>query len=135
MKKAILFISAFLTFVFVYAQDRWTVQLNSKTLLTAKAEDTLANVISITDIKKGSLVVTFTPGETNSKWGRRLAVYDIADNQLYSKEAFSISIPAASLKKWKTGHSQIKIYTWPISKDPRIKLKVRRVHLCTIKFE
>ena len=134
MKKIFLFILAIGLLSFSYAQDRWTVKINSKTLLTAKKEDTALNVVSIADIKKGSLVVSYTPGKMQSEWGRRLVIYDLADNELYAKEAFNITIPAATLKKWKKNHSQIKIYTWPVSKDPRIKLKVRRVHLCTINF-
>ncbi len=135
MKRLLLFIIAITSFVFVHAQDRWTIQLNNKTLLTAKKEDTTANVVSVKDLKKGSLIITYTPGTADSKWGRRLSIYDVAENELYTKEAFSITIPATTLKKWKQNHSKIKIYTWPISKDPRIKLKVRRVHLCTINFE
>jgi hypothetical protein len=134
MKKILLLLIASLALSTTYSQDRWTIQLNSQTLLTAKKEDTTANLISITDIKKGSLIITYASGKADSKWGRRLAIYDVTDNELYAKEAFSITIPAATLKKWKAIHSQIKVYTWPISKDPRIKLKVRRVHLCTINF-
>ncbi len=118
------------------AQERWMVQLNSKTLLTANKEDTVANVATITDIKKGSLVVTYVPGKAQSGWGRRLMVFDAANNELYSKEDFSMIIPAANLKKWhRSGIAQLKVYTIAVPKDPRIKVKLRRVHLCTINLE
>ena len=34
------------------AQDRWTVQLNSTTLLTANEEDTAKNIVKADDLKK-----------------------------------------------------------------------------------
>ena len=134
MKRISLPLLAIVLFASVESQDKWTVQLNNKTLLTAKKEDTTANVVSLKDVNKGSLTLTYIQAKVQHKWGRRLVVYDVTDNELYAKEAFSITIPTATLKKWKKVHSQIKIYTWPVSNDPRIKLKVRRVHLCTINF-
>jgi hypothetical protein len=117
------------------AQERWTVQLNSKVLLMAKAEDTTANIIAMKDLKKGSLIVTYVPGKVQNERKRRLMVYDNNDNELYSKEAFSIAIPVASLKKWKMASPQIKIYTLPVLGEAGATMRLRRVHLCTINFE
>ncbi len=117
-----------------HAQERWTVQLNSYVLLTAKTEDTATNVIGVHDLKKGSLIVTYIPGQVQNERKRRLMVYDASENELYSKEAFNISIPVASLKKWKRTSSQIKIYTLPVLGEAGATVRLRRVHLCTINF-
>ena len=117
------------------AQEHWTVVLNNKPLLTAKTEDTANNIATINDIKKGALVVTYVPAKPQPGWGRRIAVYDATDNELYSKETMTLVVPAKSLKQWHRNNSkQIKIYTWAVPKDPdqAIKVRVRRVHLCTI---
>lgn len=116
------------------AQDRWTVQLNSKVLLTANEEDTVKNKVTVDDLKKGSLIVTYTSGKVENERKRRLAVYDVNDHELYSKEAHSISVPVASLKKWKYASPQIKIYTWPHPGEAGANVRLRRVHLCTINF-
>ena len=118
-----------------FAQERWTVALNSKVLLTAKTEDTSANVVAVTDLKKGALIVTYVPGQVKGERKRRLMVYDTNDNELYSKEAFSISVPVASLKKWKFNSSQLKIYTLPVLGEAGANVRLRRVHLCTINFK
>jgi hypothetical protein len=132
----IVFASAFILFsaLVSHAQERWTVQLNSKVLLTAKTEDTAANVIESPDLKKGSLIITYISGQVQNERKRRLMVYDAADNELYSKEAFSISIPVASLKKWKRTSSRIKIYTLPVLGEAGATVRLRRVHLCTLNF-
>ena len=117
------------------AQERWTVQLNSKVLLTAKTEDEAANVITVKDLKKGALIVTYIPGKVEGERKRRLMVYDSNDGELYSKESFSISVPVASLKKWKVASPQIKIYTMPVLGEAGATVRLRRVHLCTINFE
>ena len=135
MKTIISFLLLLFCSVKSFSQDWWTEQLNINILLTVEEEDTTANVIKLNDLKKGNLIVTYNPEAPKEGWGRQLMVYGVADNELYSKEALKIVIRVATLKKWKKTNAALKIYTLPISKDPRIKLKVRRVHLCTIKFE
>lgn len=118
-----------------FSQERWTVELNSKVLLSAKTEDEAANVISVKDFKKGSLLVTYVPGKVQDERKRRLMIYDSGDNELYSKEAFNITVPVATLKKWKLNTTQIKIYTIPVLGEAGAAVRLRRVHLCTINFE
>jgi hypothetical protein len=133
--KAFLVSILFISFsLYTNAQERWTVQLNSKVLLTAKAEDTVNNVVRLNHLKKGSLLVTYIPGKVQNERKRRLVVYDANDNELYSKTAFSISIPTATLKKWKLTTPQLKIYTWPELGKAGANVRLRRVHLCTINF-
>lgn len=117
------------------AQDRWTVLLNSNVLLTSNEEDTVKNVIKLDDLKKGSLIVTYHPGKVDNERKRRLMIYDMNDQELYSKEAFSIAVPVASLKKWMLTSPQIKVYTLPVLGEAGATVRLRRVHLATINLE
>jgi hypothetical protein len=126
------------TFIFTFtsmAQDRWTVQINSKTLLTANEEDTAKNVVKSGDLKKGSLIVTYHPGKVDNERKRRIMIYDINDQELYSKAAHSITVPVANLKKWRLTSPQIKVYTIPVLGEEGANVRLRRVHLATINLE
>lgn len=115
--------------------EHWTVQLNSKVLLTAKTEDTTANTVTLKDLKKGSLIVTYVPGRVEGERKRRLMIYDEADRELYSKETFNLVVPVSSLKKWKLSSPVLKIYTIPVLGEAGAAVRLRRVHLCTLKFD
>ncbi|RYF84731.1 MAG: hypothetical protein EON98_08435 [Chitinophagaceae bacterium] len=117
------------------AQDRWTVLLNSNVLLTANAEDTTKNVVKVDDLKKGSLIVTYTPATVENQRKRRIMIYDANDQELYAKEALSIVVPVSSLKKWMLTSPQIKIYTLPVLGEEGANVRLRRVHLATINLE
>jgi len=117
------------------AQDRWTVLLNSNVLLTANAEDTTKNVVKVDDLKKGSLIVTYTPAKVENQRKRRIMIYDMNDQELYSKEALSIAVPVSSLKKWMLTSPQIKIFTLPVLGEEGANVRLRRVHLATINLE
>jgi hypothetical protein len=104
-------------------------------MLLAKAEDTTANVVSVNDLKKGSLIVTYVPGKVENERKRRIMIYDVNDRELYSKEAHSISVPVASLKKWKWNSPQLRIYTMPVLGEAGANVRLRRVHLATIHLE
>ncbi len=117
------------------AQDRWTVELNSKTLLNATTEDTTANTIAVKDLKKGSLIITYVPGQIEGQRKRKLMVYDAGDNELYSKESLNLVIPIKTLKKWRETSSRIKVYTIPVLGESGAMVRLRRVHLCTIQFD
>lgn len=115
--------------------ERWTVALNSKALLNANTEDTTANTVTVNDLKKGSLMVTYVPGQVEGQRKRRLMICDAGDNELYSREALSIVVPVATLKKWKQASPQLKIYTIPVLGEAGAAVRLRRVHLCTIQFD
>lgn len=124
------------------SQDRWTVQLNDLQLLSVNTEDTAANVVRPKKLKKGSLIVTYVPDVRSLKLRtaegerkRRLMVYDAGDNELYSKEAHSITIPVATLKKWRLTTPRVKIYTIPVLGEEGAAVRLRRIHLCTVNFE
>ena len=117
------------------AQDRWTVQLNSTTLLTANEEDTAKNIVKADDLKKGTLIVTYHPGKVENERKRRIMIFDMSDQELYSKEEHSISVPDENLKKWRLTSPQIKVYTIPVLREAGANVRLRRVHLATINLE
>jgi hypothetical protein len=132
MKKLFLLVLT-ISFAFIgKSQDRWTVQLNSNTLLTANEEDTIKNRVRVDDLKKGSLIVTYHPGKVENERKRRIMIYDMNDGELYSKEEHSISVPVASLKEWRLTSPQIKVYTIPVLGEEGANVRLRRVHLATI---
>ena len=134
--KIIFLLLATLFFTFTsMAQDRWTVQLNSKTLLTANEENTAKNVVKSGDLKKGSLIVTYYPGKVENERKRRIMIFDSNDQELYSKEAHSIVVPVANLKKWRLTSPQISVYTMPVLGEEGANVRLRRVHLATINLE
>ena len=135
MKQVFLFLLAVCVGFASKSQERWTIQLNSKTLLTATGEDTTRNVVKANDLKKGSLIVTYHPGKVENERKRRIMIYDINDRELYAKETHSISIPVASLKKWRLTSPQVKVYTIPVLGEEGANVRLRRVHLCTIKLD
>ena len=113
-------------------KDRWTVTLNSLQLLLVNTEDTAANVVQAKKLKKGSLIITFMPGQVEGERKRKLMVYDDADNLLLSKEEHTLVIPVATLKKWRQTLPRIKIYTVPNLGEEGAAVRLRRMHLCTV---
>ena len=133
--KTFLFIAAMVLTTESFSQDRWNVQLNSEVLLSANEEDTTLNVIPLKDLKKGSLIVTYVPAKAENERKRRLMIFDDKDQEIYTKEAHSISIPASSLKKWKLNTPYVKVYTIPVLGEEGANVRLRRVHLATINFK
>jgi hypothetical protein len=62
-------------------------------------------------------------------------VYDSGDKELYSSETLSLVLPVKTLKKWKQTSPWLKIYTVPVLDEGGATVRLRRVHLCTLKFE
>lgn len=115
------------------AQNSWTVQLNNKVLLTATQEDAEKNVVTLKDLKKGSLLISYR--ETPDKdFARAIAVYDAADTEIYKKKERSITLPVSLLKQWAKKGSTVKVYTMLVPLNPAIAVRLRRVHLCTLVF-
>ncbi|RYZ25939.1 MAG: hypothetical protein EOO10_16930 [Chitinophagaceae bacterium] len=135
MKIIFLLLTTLVFTVAAMAQDRWTVQLNSKTLLTANEESTTKNVVKSGDLKKGSLIVTYYPGKVENERKRRIMIFDNNDQELYSKEAHSIVVPVANVKKWRLTSPQISVYTIPVLGEEGANVRLRRVHLATINLE
>ena len=118
----------------------WHIKHDKKQLFSAKEEDEVNNsiVLSTADFKeKGCYTISYVEGITSAqkiKWIRTIAIYDEKDNELYKKPSASVKIPGAGLQKMLANSKTIKIYTWALPKDPAeaARIRIRRVHLCTI---
>jgi hypothetical protein len=137
MKTTLFFTLSFLLSLVLHAQDSWKVTLNGETVLSTSTEDAEKNIISINpDYLKNSktFVITYTETEKQKGWKRTISAYDSTDKELVKQTGtiFKISNNTllAQLKKSKT----IRIFTMNLPTDPKVKarVRVRRVHLCTL---
>lgn len=122
-----------------FAQGRWNVAVNGKTVLTATSENEEKNlvVIKTAELKKNR---EFSVGYNESKkagWERFIALYDENDNAVKQQKGSSFHLTNAALAALFKQSKKVKIYTWALPTDPKRKaaIRVRRVHLCTLMAE
>ena len=127
----------------VVKQDSWKVKWNKKVLLDATRENETANTKKIkkADLsKKYLLEITYKESdpEKEKAWKRSFLFFGDTDNELLRKDSTrNIVITAAELKKLLGTQKKIRIYTLVIPTDPDLaaRVRVRRVHLCTLLFQ
>lgn len=138
MKINLLIAIIFLSHNMIQAQDSWTIRWNNKTILSANKEDEAANTrtIKLSDWKKnGNLEIIYKEAEPDTLLWHSFLLFDENDHQLISKEKTLVAkIPIAQLRKLFAGKKQIKIYTIVSPRDPTIAVRLRRIHLCTLKL-
>ena len=137
MKKSFLFSSLMVAILFAQAQDSWTIKLNHILLLATSREDEKANTKKIKPAawkKNSTLEIRYTQSDSFS-WRRSFLFFDEQDNQLLAKDSVTYSsIPLALLRKLFTGKKEIRVYTIVSPVDPKMAIRIRRVHLCTLKL-
>ena len=138
MNKILLIISFFFISIYSDAQaGSWKIKLNNKTLLATSQENETTNSkkIKLSEWKKsGKLEIIFIEAEPNT-WRRSFLFYDKDDNQLLSKDSTThAKIPLSYLRKIFAGKKEIRIYTIISPLNPNIAIRVRRVHLFTLKL-
>lgn len=115
----------------------WAIQLNNKTILITKTEEPLKNIRKISKAewkKNGTLEISFRDDEP-LVWWRSFLLNDDMDNELYRKDSVvTIKISLASLRVMFRGKKEIRIYTTIAPRDPRMAIRIRRVHLCTLQL-
>lgn len=126
----------------VFSQDRaeWNIILNKKKIFSAKEENEQKNIISVklSDLKPGkNFTVSYSePSSVTNKneWTRTIGVYNSEDKELIRKNTVSLTLANKQLKKLLLENKTIRIYTWSLPRDPKeaARVRVRRVHLCTI---
>ncbi|HLG41417.1 MAG TPA: hypothetical protein VI461_17185 [Chitinophagaceae bacterium] len=147
MKKLLLLLSFSFTCMLSQSQsakaDSWKIVWKKKTILETSKEDETANTkkITKTDLDKTYfLEISYKEGTAkNIKALRRsFLFYGESDNELLRKDSTrNAKIPAAELKKIFADQKKIKIYTIAIPTDPNIaaRVRIRRVHLCTLELQ
>ncbi len=139
MKRLFPLLTLILTTVIADAQENsWTIKLNNKTLVATTDEDENKNSIKIKAEewkKNGCLEIQFTEAEPDT-WWRSFLFYDENDNEILRKDSVtSYKIKIGLLRKSFTGKKEIRIYTTISPKDPNLAVRVRRVHLCTLRLQ
>ena len=115
----------------------WKIGLNKKTILSTYTEDETINVRKITRKewnKHGNLEVFFINPQPES-WIHSVLFYDEKDNEIFSvKDISSSKTSLDSLRKLFTGKKELRLYSIVAPRDPNIAIRVRRVHLCTLRL-
>lgn len=138
MKRITGFLIALLIAAASSAQDgSWTIKMNTKQILSARAENETANTLAVKKSewkKNGYLEISFRETDLNT-WKRSFLFFDEEDNQLLNKENTTYSkITVSSLRTLFNDKKEIRIYTVVAPVDPNIAIRIRRVHLCTLKL-
>jgi len=138
MKKILLIAGLICSGITADAQaGSWKIKLNNKTILSTRTEDEKANCKKIKLVewnKPGTLSISFKEDEPGM-WIRAFLFYDKEDNELLRKDSTTqLVIAFSELKKLFKDKKEIIIYTVIAPTDPRMAIRVRRVHLCTLKL-
>jgi len=147
MKRLFLLFS--FSFIYILSQsqpvkaDSWKIKWNKKTILESSKENEAANTKKIkqAELKKNySLEISYKESDTQKEkaWKRSFIFFDEADKELLRKDnTRSTKLTAAELKKLFGDKKKIKIYTIAIPSDPDLaaRVRVRRVHLCTLELQ
>jgi hypothetical protein len=137
MKLFYLFLASFFFSLGAVAQNSWKVLLNDKTVLSSSAENEEKNKVLIkkADLKKKKdFSLLYTEKNNKKNWQRVIALYDENDQELFQQEGTKLKMPTASLQSYFKKAKKIRIYTWALPTDPKLKaaIRIRRVHLCTL---
>lgn len=146
MKRWFLFSGLVILSFFTFAQDgvNWSIEHNKKELFSASEENTQKNILTVTlsDFKaKNSFIISYSAMNTidsRNKWIRTIGIYNETDKELYRKDQAMVKLPDTQLKKMLLeNNNTIKIYTWALPKDLKeaARVRIRRVHLCTIELK
>jgi hypothetical protein len=147
MKKIFLLLSLGLTYLLLQAQnaqpDSWKIKWNNKVILETSKSDEAANTrkIKSSDLKKNYfLEISYKEADPKKEkeWTRSFMFFDESDKEVLRKDSTrTTKISAADLKKLFGDKKKIKIYTIAIPTDPDMaaRVRVRRVHLCTLELQ
>ena len=131
---------------FAFAQDggSWSIQHNKRKVFSASEENVQKNILPVkrSDLKSTySFIVSYSEMKATARrntWIRTIGIYNEADKELYRKDTDTVKLPDTQLKKMLLeNNNTIKIYTWALPKDPKeaARVRIRRVHLCTIELK
>jgi len=138
MKKTTLIISLLTLALFSQAQkvDSWKVMLNNKLLINTSKVDEVKNVktLNASDIKKsGFLEIKYK--ESTDDWYRSFFFTDESGIEIYRRDSTtSVKIRISALLPLSKAKKEIKIYTTISPRDPSVAVRVRPVHIYTLRF-
>ena len=123
--------------------DSWKITWNKKVILETSKSDETANIrkIKAADLKKNySFQISYKESDPKKmkEWNRSVMFFNESDNEISRKDSTrNWKITAAELKKLFGNKKKLKIYTIAIPSDPDLaaRVRVRRVHLCTLELQ
>lgn len=124
----------------VQAQDKWMVYVNKIVVLNALEESEEKNIVRVSAPelnKKNNFSLTYFENPRQKGWTRSIMVFNSEDQEIKRVQGSKLSYTNASLLNLLKKHKTLQIYTWSIPDDPALKerIRVRRVHLCTLVLE
>lgn len=124
----------------MHAQDSWKITLNGKPVLSATTEDPEKNIIDISPstLKNSkSFLLSYTETEKQKGWQRTITAYDSTDKELIKQAGTTFKLSDKSLLSLLKKSHIVRIYTMYLPTDPKAKasVRVRRVHLCTLRLK
>ena len=136
MKLIALMMSLSLAFS-AFSQDSWKVVLNGTQLLETGAENEEGNLITLTKAelaKTGNFLIKYTEKEPQTGWKRTIMVVDKEENDIQRETGRILTIPNKTLLMQLLKEGRLYVYTLALPTDPELaaRIRVRRVHLCTI---
>ena len=146
MKKLSLLLSLCSLTLLVQAQklsaDSWKISWKKKVIIETTLENESANTrkIKSSDLAKNYILeISYKEGDVKKQkeWKRSFMFFNETDNELLRKDSTGDwKVTATELKKIFGGKKKIKIYTMALPTDPNMaaRVRVRRVHLCTLEL-
>ncbi len=137
MRIFLLLVFTFLSATAPAQSGKWMIKLNNKLLLATGEENAGANTrkLKSSDWKKnGYLEIQFAENEPNT-WKRSFLFNDEADQEIFRADStLKVKVPLSQLRRLFAGKKEITIYTIVAPLDPGIAVRMRRVHLLTMKL-
>ena len=127
----------------VIKQDNWKIKWNKKVILNATTENETKNIKKLKKAelsKRYSLEINYKESDPAKEkaWNRSFLFFGDNDNELLRKESVrNVTLTAAELKRLFGDQKKIRIYTMAIPTDPDLaaRVRVRRIHLCTLELQ
>ncbi len=134
MKLLVLFLCLSLT---ASSQESWKIRVNDKLILTSAREDEAKNVRAVKSARPNSLAINLTDKKAKKGWTRSIIIVDENDQELFRKDKVTtLRLNSTQLRKLLSSGKTLRIFTISLPDDPELaaRIRVRRVHLCTLNF-
>lgn len=137
-KLVVLLLLGFMSLTGGAQTGKWMIKLNGKAVIATATENKDVNTkkIKSSDWKKKNsfLEIIFTENEPDT-WKRSFLFNDEAGQQLMRRDSVTkIKISLTELRKTFAGKKEISIYTIVSPLDPTALIRMRPIHLCTLKL-
>jgi hypothetical protein len=143
MKLIFLLMMSLLTMPVDAQQDKWVVYINKQLVLDAAEESKEKNVVSVkasslrSKINEVVFRMIYMEGQKQKGWSRSMMIFDSSDHELKRYKGSRLNLTNTNLLAMLKKTGKLDIYTVSLPDDPSIRerIRVRRVHLCTLVLE